>query len=72
MRVLRTLLLHSVLSDKIFGLSLQTVQLKINKTPHPLKVNVQLTNDKRSDPVPSVHSFPDKKKNVVNVPKAKS
>jgi hypothetical protein len=32
---------------KVFGLSLQKVQ-EVNKTPQPLRVNVELTNGKRS------------------------
>jgi hypothetical protein len=46
--ILQDSLLRSPLSDKVFGLSLQKVQEKVNKTPQPLRVNVQLTNGKRS------------------------
>jgi hypothetical protein len=42
---LKDSLLSSPLSDKIFGLS---VQEEMKKLPHPVKVNVQVTNGKRS------------------------
>jgi hypothetical protein len=40
--------LSSPLSDKIFGLSVQEVQEEMKKLPQPVKVNVQVTNGKRS------------------------
>jgi hypothetical protein len=46
--ILQDSLLRSPLSDKVFGLSLQKVQEEVIKTPQPLRVNVQLTNGKRS------------------------
>jgi hypothetical protein len=62
-------LLRSPLSDKVFGLSLQKVQEEVNKTPQPLRVNVQLTNGKRSASVSSsAPTGSDKRK--VFVPKA--
>ena len=51
--ILQDSLLRSPLSDKAFGLSLQKVQEEVNKTPQPLRVNVQLTNGKRSASVSS-------------------
>jgi hypothetical protein len=39
-------LLSSLLSDKIFGLSVQEVQEEMKKLPQPVKVNVQVTNVK--------------------------
>ena len=59
-------LLSSPLSDKIFGLSVQKVQKKMKKLPQPVKVKVQVTNDKRSvvtnPPSGSTHMFPKKRK----------
>ena len=57
---LKDSLLSSPLSDKIFGLSVQEVQEEMKKLPQPVKVNVQVTNGKRSvvtNP-PSAHTFP--------------
>ena len=51
--ILQDTLLRSPLSDKVFGLSLQKVQEEVNETPQPLRVNVQLTNGKRSASVSS-------------------
>ena len=51
--ILQDSLLRSPLSDKVFGLSLQKVQEEVNKTPQPLRVNVQLTNGKRSASAPT-------------------
>ena len=70
-------LLHSPLTDKIFGLSLQTVQEEVNKTPQAVKVNVQLTGDgKRSvatvSSLSSAHSAPNKKRKVTNASKSSS
>jgi hypothetical protein len=60
---LKDSLLSSPLSDKIFGLS---VQEEMKKLPHPVKVNVQVTNGKRSvvtnHPSGSTHTFPKKRK----------
>jgi hypothetical protein len=53
--ILQDSLLRSPLSDKVFGLSLQKAQEEVIKTPQPLRVNVQLTNGKRSA---SVFSLP--------------
>ena len=51
--ILQDSLPRSPLSDKVFGLSLQKVQEEVNKTPQPLRANVQLTNGKRSASVSS-------------------
>jgi hypothetical protein len=45
---LKDSLLSSPLSDKIFGLSVHEVQEEMKKLPQPVKVNVQVTNSKRS------------------------
>ena len=45
---LKDSLLKSPLTDKIFGLSLEQVQEAISKNPPPVKVNVQVSNGKRS------------------------
>jgi hypothetical protein len=59
-------LLSSPLSDKIFGLFVQEVQEEMMKLPQPVKVNVQVTNGKRSvvtnPPSGSTHTFPKKMK----------
>ena len=58
---LKDSLLSSPLSDKIFGLSVQEVQEEMKKLPQPVKVNVQVTNGKRSvvtnPPSGSAHTF---------------
>ena len=60
--ILQDSLLRSPLSDKVFGLSLQKVQEEVNKTPQPLRVNVQLTNGKSSASVSSsAPTGPDKR-----------
>ena len=63
---LKDSLLSSPLSDKIFGLSVQEVQEEMKKLPQPVKVNVQVTNGKRSvvtnTPSGSTHTFPKKRK----------
>jgi hypothetical protein len=51
--ILQDSLLRSPLSDKVFGLSLQKLQEEVNKTPQPLRINVQLTNGKRSASAPT-------------------
>jgi hypothetical protein len=58
------------LSDKVFGLSLQKVQEEVNKTPQPLRVNVQLTNGKRSASVSSSAPTGVDKRRKMFVPKA--
>jgi hypothetical protein len=63
--ILQDTLLRSPLSDKVFGLSLQKFQEEVNKTPQPLRVNVQLTNGKRSASVSSsAPTGPDKRMTV--------
>ena len=63
---LKDSLLSSPLSDKIFGLFVQEVQEEMKKLPQPVKVNVQITNGKRSvvtnPPSGSTHTFPKKRK----------
>jgi hypothetical protein len=67
--ILQDTLLRSPLSDKGFGLSLQKVQEEVNMSPQPLRVNVQLTNCKRSASVSSsAPTGPDKRVKVF-VPK---
>ena len=68
--ILQDSLLRSPLSDKVFGLSLQKVQEEVNKTPQPLRVNVQLTNGKRSASVSSSAPTGIDKRRKVFVPKA--
>jgi hypothetical protein len=68
--ILQDSLLRSPLSDKDFGLSLQKVQEEVNKTPQPLRVNVQLTNGKRSASVSSSAPTGLDKRRKVFVPKA--
>ena len=63
--ILHDSLPRSPLSDKIFGLSLQKVQEEINKTLQSLRVNVQLTNGKRSASVSSsTPTGPDKRRKL--------
>ena len=63
---LKDCLLSSPLSDKIFGLSVHEVQEEMKKFPQPVKVNVQVTNGKRSVALNhssgSTHTFPKKRK----------
>jgi hypothetical protein len=63
---LKDSLLSSPLSDKIFGLSVHEVQEEMKKLPQPVKVNVQVTNGKRSVALNhssgSTHTFPKKRK----------
>ena len=68
--ILQDSLLRSPLSDKVFGLSLQKVQEEVNKTPQPLRVNVQLTNGKRSASVSSSAPTGSDKRRKTFVPKA--
>jgi hypothetical protein len=63
-------LLRSPLSDKVFGLSLQKVQEEVNKTLQPLRVNMQLTNGKRSTSVSSSAPTGLDKRRKAFVPKA--
>jgi hypothetical protein len=63
-------LLRSPLSDKVSGLSLQKVQEQVNKIPQPLRVNVQLTNGKRSASDSSSVPTGSYKRRKVFVPKA--
>ena len=51
-------LLSSLLSDKIFGLSVQEVQEEMKKLSHSVKVNFQVINP----PSGSTHMFPKKRK----------
>ena len=68
--ILQDSLLRSPLSDKVFGLSLQKVQEEVNKTPQPLRVNVQLTNGKRSASVSSSAPTGIDKRRKMFVPKS--
>ena len=68
--ILQDSLLRSPLSDKVFGLSLQKVQEAVNKTPQSLRVNVQLTNGKRSASVSSSAPTGIDKRRKMFVPKA--
>ena len=68
--ILQDSLLRSPLSDKVFGLSLQKVQEEVIKTPQPLRVNVQLTNGKRSASVSSSAPTGSDKRRKTFVPKA--
>jgi hypothetical protein len=67
--ILQDSLIRSPLSDKVFDLSLQKVQEEVNKTPQPLRVNVQLTNGKRSSSVSSSAPTGIDKRRKVFVPK---
>ena len=68
--ILQDSLLRSPLSDKVFGLSLQKVQEEVIKTPQPLRVNVQLTNSKRSASVSSSAPTGSDKRRKTFVPKS--
>jgi hypothetical protein len=63
---LKDSLLSSLLSNKIFGLSVREVQEEMKKLPQPIKVNLQVTNGKRSVVTnhlsSSTHTFPKKRK----------
>jgi hypothetical protein len=71
---LKDSLLSSLLSNKIFGLSVREVQEEMKKLPQPIKVNLQVTNGKRSVVTnhlsSSTHTFPKKRK--VNPPTTSS